>query len=101
MYIKSIEFKSRAIPPYAFPPTADSNSFFPYNIDLNDTEQEEETESPLSSNIPGIELPTCPVCLDRMDASVTGLLTIVCHHTFHCHCISKWGDSSCPVCRYS
>ncbi|KAJ3395888.1 hypothetical protein HDV05_003278, partial [Chytridiales sp. JEL 0842] len=46
-------------------------------------------------------LPTCPVCLDRMDASVTGLVTIVCHHTFHCHCISKWGDSSCPVCRYS
>ncbi|KAI5121493.1 hypothetical protein M0805_006530 [Coniferiporia weirii] len=27
------------------------------------------------------ELPTCPVCLDRMDA--------------------KWGDSRCPVCRYS
>ncbi|KAH9257472.1 hypothetical protein BASA83_000983 [Batrachochytrium salamandrivorans] len=48
-----------------------------------------------------LELPTCPVCLDRMDASVTGLLTIVCHHTFHCSCIMKWGDSSCPVCRYS
>ncbi|KAJ3047151.1 hypothetical protein HK097_000177, partial [Rhizophlyctis rosea] len=48
-----------------------------------------------------LELPTCPVCLDRMDASVTGLLTIVCHHTFHCHCLAKWGDSTCPVCRYS
>ncbi|CAG8740333.1 11047_t:CDS:2, partial [Dentiscutata heterogama] len=47
------------------------------------------------------ELPTCPVCLERMDASVTGLLTILCQHTFHCNCLSKWGDSSCPVCRYS
>ncbi|EXX79614.1 Etp1p [Rhizophagus irregularis DAOM 197198w] len=36
-----------------------------------------------------------------MDASVTGLLTILCQHTFHCDCLSKWGDSSCPVCRYS
>ncbi|KAK9473969.1 BRCA1-associated protein 2-domain-containing protein [Dipodascopsis tothii] len=47
------------------------------------------------------ELPTCPVCLERMDASVTGLLTIICQHTFHCQCLSRWGDSSCPVCRYS
>ena len=36
-----------------------------------------------------------------MDSSVTGLLTIVCQHTFHSHCLSKWEDGSCPVCRYS
>ncbi|KDN49572.1 hypothetical protein K437DRAFT_255248 [Tilletiaria anomala UBC 951] len=47
------------------------------------------------------ELPTCPVCLERMDASVTGLMTITCQHTFHCSCLSKWTDSRCPVCRYS
>ncbi|CDK24484.1 unnamed protein product [Kuraishia capsulata CBS 1993] len=47
------------------------------------------------------ELPTCPVCLERMDASVTGLLTIPCQHTFHCQCLSKWRDDSCPVCRYT
>lgn len=47
------------------------------------------------------ELPTCPVCLERMDTAVTGLLTILCQHTFHCQCLSKWGDGSCPVCRYS
>ena len=47
------------------------------------------------------ELPTCPVCLERMDANITGLLTILCQHTFHCACLSKWGDGSCPVCRYS
>lgn len=39
------------------------------------------------------ELPTCPVCLDRMDASATGLVTVPCSHTFHCMCLSKWGDS--------
>ncbi|KAF8582718.1 zf-UBP-domain-containing protein [Ramaria rubella] len=47
------------------------------------------------------ELPTCPVCLERMDAAVTGLVTVPCSHTFHCMCLSKWGDSRCPVCRYS
>eukprot|EP00163_Fabomonas_tropica_P026703 TRINITY_DN5013_c0_g2_i9.p1 TRINITY_DN5013_c0_g2~~TRINITY_DN5013_c0_g2_i9.p1 ORF type:complete len:580 (-),score=105.02 TRINITY_DN5013_c0_g2_i9:503-2242(-) len=46
------------------------------------------------------ELPTCPVCLDRLDASVSGVLTIQCNHTFHCTCLSKWGDVTCPVCRY-
>jgi BRCA1-associated protein len=46
------------------------------------------------------ELPTCPVCLERMDANVTGLLTILCQHTFHCQCLQKWGDGSCPVCRH-
>ncbi|CUM53378.1 unnamed protein product [Debaryomyces tyrocola] len=48
-----------------------------------------------------MELPTCPVCLDRMDSAVTGLLTIPCQHTFHCQCLSKWKDDTCPICRYS
>ena len=39
------------------------------------------------------ELPTCPVCLERMDSAVTGLVTVPCSHTFHCACLSKWGDS--------
>lgn len=25
----------------------------------------------------------------------------VCNHRFHSECLQKWGDSSCPVCRYS
>ncbi|RKP10708.1 hypothetical protein THASP1DRAFT_9531, partial [Thamnocephalis sphaerospora] len=49
----------------------------------------------------GEELPTCPVCLERMDARVTGLVTVVCQHTFHCRCLGKWGGGRCPVCRYS
>lgn len=47
------------------------------------------------------ELPTCPVCLDRMDGSTTGLMTIPCNHSFHCSCLSAWPNSRCPVCRYS
>ncbi|KAL1453831.1 hypothetical protein WDU94_010142 [Cyamophila willieti] len=46
------------------------------------------------------ELPTCPVCLERMDESVDGILTILCNHSFHAGCLLKWGDTSCPVCRY-
>lgn len=46
------------------------------------------------------ELPTCPVCLERMDESVYGILTILCNHSFHSNCLLKWGDTSCPVCRY-
>lgn len=48
-----------------------------------------------------IELPSCPVCLERMDSSATGLLTTLCHHTFHCSCIMKWSDTTCPVCRFN
>ncbi|KAL1524771.1 hypothetical protein AB1Y20_019654 [Prymnesium parvum] len=47
-----------------------------------------------------VELPSCPVCLERLDPSVTGVFTIVCNHTFHCECLRRWADSSCPVCRH-
>lgn len=39
------------------------------------------------------------VCLERMDESVDGVLTILCNHAFHANCLIKWGDSTCPVCR--
>lgn len=47
------------------------------------------------------EIPTCAVCLDRLDASASGILTTLCNHTFHCDCLFRWEGSSCPVCRYS
>lgn len=61
----------------------------------------------LSSLLKGVptetiyELPSCPVCLERLDSSVTGLVTLPCAHTFDCDCLRKWGDSRCPVCRVS
>ncbi|KAL8280676.1 hypothetical protein RQP46_006999 [Phenoliferia psychrophenolica] len=75
--ISSIRLKSSSTPPFTFP----------YSPELE----------PASKN--GVELPTCPVCLERMDGSVTGLITVVCQHSFHCSCLLKWGDSRCPVCR--
>ena len=52
------------------------------------------------------ELPSCPVCLERLDPTDCnvdggGQLTTICNHTFHYKCLSRWEDSSCPVCRYS
>ncbi|GKT57833.1 RING-10 protein [Colletotrichum tofieldiae] len=47
-----------------------------------------------------VELPTCPVCLERMDET-TGLMTIPCQHVFHCTCLQNWKGSGCPVCRHT
>lgn len=58
-----------------------------------------EANSPLRAG--AFELPTCPVCLDRLDANVSGLITGICQHTFHCSCLQRWVDSRCPVCRYT
>ena len=94
------------------------------------------------------ELPTCPVCLERLDEHISGIVTTVggwspvsaapagtrrrswccsllarglrpslavpppsagragrapgqvCNHRFHNECLRRWGDTSCPVCRY-
>ncbi|XP_075505164.1 BRAP2 RING ZnF UBP domain-containing protein 2-like isoform X2 [Primulina tabacum] len=46
------------------------------------------------------EQPSCPVCLEKLDQDSGGILTTICNHSFHCSCISRWTDSSCPVCRY-
>lgn len=46
------------------------------------------------------ELPSCPVCLDRLDANTSGIVTTVCNHRFHNQCLRQWADTSCPVCRY-
>ncbi|XP_019170024.1 PREDICTED: BRCA1-associated protein [Ipomoea nil] len=54
-----------------------------------------QTSTPSST-----EQPSCPVCLERLDQDTSGILTTICNHSFHCSCISKWTDSSCPVCRY-
>ncbi|KAJ2845508.1 hypothetical protein IWW36_004755 [Coemansia brasiliensis] len=55
----------------------------------------------LSNALKGEELPTCPVCLERLDSVVSGLLTTLCQHLFHCRCLAQWGSGNCPVCRYS
>ncbi|XP_078599134.1 BRCA1-associated protein-like [Branchiostoma floridae x Branchiostoma japonicum] len=46
------------------------------------------------------ELPICHICLERMDESVDGILTVLCNHSFHMPCLEQWEDTTCPVCRY-
>ncbi|XP_043719100.1 BRAP2 RING ZnF UBP domain-containing protein 1 isoform X2 [Telopea speciosissima] len=63
----------------------------------------EYTESADIASTPPLgftELPTCPVCLERLDQDTSGILTTPCDHSFRCSCISKWADSSCLVCRF-
>ncbi|PNS20904.1 RING finger protein ETP1 [Sphaceloma murrayae] len=79
--------------------SSDTTSSFPHNT--TDPFTTSLTSKPAPPPTPSlIELPTCPVCLERMD-STTGLLTILCQHVFHCACLEKWRGSGCPVCRFS
>lgn len=54
--------------------------------------------APPTANL--VELPTCPVCLERMDET-SGLMTIQCSHVFHCTCLQSWRGFGCPVCRFT
>ncbi|KAH7056857.1 BRCA1-associated protein 2-domain-containing protein [Linnemannia elongata] len=120
VYLKSIEIRAGSMPPYAFPFLNDDPFLQSHHHSSSTPAEATQPEvgegsphhqehgsnnhlsmSSLHSDHGLAELPTCPVCLERMDSSVTGLLTILCQHTFHCHCLSKWGEGSCPVCRYS
>lgn len=77
----------------------------PQNVPAKDTLIPFLLEDPFTGQTdPGttpIELPTCPVCLERLDFEISGLLTIPCQHTFHSNCLSKWRDDTCPICRYT
>lgn len=46
------------------------------------------------------ETANCTVCLDGMYPDLESIITILCNHSFHIHCLGQWSDSSCPVCRY-
>ncbi|KAL7622272.1 hypothetical protein AAE478_007776 [Parahypoxylon ruwenzoriense] len=93
-FIKSVTFES---------PTRSSGSFpdlsqDPFTPSAPATSSSLKPFPPPTPNL--IELPTCPVCLERMD-DTTGLLTIPCQHVFHCSCLQKWKGSGCPVCRHT
>lgn len=102
MFIKSIVFQTPTEPaPDSFPDT----SHDPFTPNLGATTDSGVGTSlalkPFPPPTPSlVELPTCPVCLERMD-DTTGLLTILCQHVFHCACLSKWKGSGCPVCRHT
>ncbi len=114
MFVKSIKFRKHELPGQeASFPDMTNDPFTPSTNIANPPPTIVSTHqvAPLSSSSRSsrphapptpalIELPTCPVCLERMDES-TGLLTILCQHVFHCSCLQKWRGSGCPVCRYT
>ncbi|KAF8866830.1 hypothetical protein BDZ45DRAFT_639218 [Acephala macrosclerotiorum] len=95
MFIKSITFQTPASsrPNTSFPELS-HDPFTPSNSASTFL----KPFPPPTPNL--VELPTCPVCLERMD-DTTGLLTILCQHVFHCDCLQKWKGSGCPVCRHT
>ena len=46
------------------------------------------------------EMPNCPVCLERLDPHISGMVTTLCNHQFHHSCLKKYTAAACPVCRY-
>lgn len=85
VFIKEVVFKSNIF--------ENDDKSLPYLLSDPFTRLNKETHP--------VEFPMCPVCLERMDSETTGLITIPCQHTFHCHCLDAWKNSKCPVCRYS
>ncbi|ORX62973.1 zf-UBP-domain-containing protein [Hesseltinella vesiculosa] len=57
-----------------------------------------EPQTPPSNTL---ELPTCPICLERLDESITEMKGFTCQHSFDCGCLTKWGHGSCRVCQWS
>jgi len=46
-----------------------------------------------------VELPSCINCLELLEASISGLLTVLCNHSFHCDCSTRWkNEINCVVC---
>lgn len=113
VFVKSIEFRLPESAGHESFPDMSNDPFTPHRV-TSDSQPPTaaaaassalsttaRTTKPLAPPTPSlVELPTCPVCLERMDES-TGLLTILCQHVFHCTCLQKWRGSGCPVCRYT
>ncbi|PWN31622.1 zf-UBP-domain-containing protein [Meira miltonrushii] len=99
VYVTKVTVSTTSTLPYAYPLLANSD---PWPIIAPERGNTSTSAANSIQRIPSLsELPTCPVCLERMDSSVTGLMTVTCQHTFHCSCLSRWSDSRCPVCRYT
>jgi len=99
VFIKSVEFLGSDETDVGSFPQHANDPFTPVARSGNTTKS--LSSKPLAPPPPNLlELPTCPVCLERMDET-TGLLTILCQHVFHCACLEKWRGSGCPVCRYT
>lgn len=105
VFIESVEFLTPTDDTISDPSAFPQNTNDPFTLSATQRKKSHTgnslTAKPRAPPTPSlIELPTCPVCLERMDET-TGLLTILCQHVFHCACLEKWRGSGCPVCRYT
>jgi len=55
------------------------------------------TEIAATPPVGSTELPICPVCIERLDQDISGILATTCDHSFQCSCVSVLVNSSCPV----
>ncbi|GAA6017349.1 hypothetical protein JCM11491_000641 [Sporobolomyces phaffii] len=97
--ISSILLKETSLPPYTFPPTPSPSLT---NVSTTTTDKDGSSTHRRGGGGGGhqrVELPSCPICLEKLDTKVTGLVQIQCKHNYHCNCLLRWGDSRCPVCR--
>lgn len=46
------------------------------------------------------EIPTCTICLERLDDSISGITITSCNHEFHSKCLQKYFHNECPLCRH-
>ncbi|KAK2748822.1 hypothetical protein FQN55_003964 [Onygenales sp. PD_40] len=98
VFVKTVEIQVEAPGSEGKFPDMSNDPFTPSSSSAQATSLSTKPLAPPTPSL--IELPTCPVCLERMDET-TGLLTIICQHVFHCTCLQKWKGSGCPVCRYT
>ena len=61
-------------------------------------EEEDEEEEERTSGMCEAELPTCPVCLERLDPEASGLLCTPCNKSFYMDTRTEWTDNTCAVC---
>ncbi|XP_020110517.1 BRCA1-associated protein isoform X2 [Ananas comosus] len=67
---------------------------------LGSAEYTSSMEIATTPPIGSTELPTCPVCIERLDQDISGIVATTCDHSFQCSCVSTWANSSCPVCQF-
>ncbi|GAA5979863.1 hypothetical protein JCM5350_005523 [Sporobolomyces pararoseus] len=113
--ISQILIKPTSLPPFTFPlnpgdpslkpPSSKSKPKKKKKLPSKQEEQEQDREEEEGHKVkPPLvveerEIPLCPICLEKLDSKITGLVQILCKHSYHCNCLLRWGDSRCPVCR--
>ena len=55
------------------------------------------TQLEFSGELFTVDIQACPICLEELHKES---ISVLCGHSFHIRCLERWGDTTCPVCRY-